>query len=98
MKREYAETLQHAARMDELIKAHLAVMDKYDPRHRVSLLVDEWGVWTDPEPGSTPGFLYQQNTLRDVIAAAMGYIFAETASRIGWGWRTLRRWSMYYRR
>ena len=57
-------------RMDEVIKGHLAVMDKYDPDHKISLIVDEWGTWYDVEPGTNPGFLYQQNTMRDAIVAA----------------------------
>lgn len=45
-------------------------MDKYDPDKKVALVVDEWGVWTDVEPGTNPGFLYQQNSLRDALLAA----------------------------
>jgi alpha-N-arabinofuranosidase len=45
-------------------------MDKYDPKKHVALVVDEWGVWTDVEPGTNPGFLYQQNSLRDALIAA----------------------------
>jgi alpha-N-arabinofuranosidase len=45
-------------------------MDKYDPQKKVALAVDEWGIWTDPEPGTNPGFLYQQNSLRDALIAA----------------------------
>src|SRR6185437_4863813 len=44
--------------------------DKYDPNKRISLVVDEWGIWTDVEPGTNPGFLYQQNSLRDALVAA----------------------------
>lgn len=46
-------------------------MDKYDPKKRVGLLVDEWGTWFDEEPGTVPGHLYQQNTLRDAMVAAL---------------------------
>ena len=56
--------------MDELITKHSAIMDKSDPKKRVGLVVDEWGVWTDVEPGTNPGFLYQQNSLRDALVAA----------------------------
>jgi alpha-N-arabinofuranosidase len=44
-------------------------MDKYDPEKRVALVVDEWGAWHQVEPGTNPGFLYQQNTLRDALVA-----------------------------
>jgi alpha-N-arabinofuranosidase len=44
-------------------------MDKYDPKKKVALVVDEWGIWTNVEPGTNPGFLYQQNSLRDALIA-----------------------------
>lgn len=50
--------------MDELITRHTTIMDKYDPDKRVGLIVDEWGSWLAVEPGTNPGFLYQQNTIR----------------------------------
>ncbi len=67
----WASTLAHALHMDELITRHSAIMDKYDPEKRVALYVDEWGTWYDQEPGSHPGFLYQQNSLRDAEVAAL---------------------------
>lgn len=63
--------LQRALRMDELVVNHSAIMDKYDPEKRVALIVDEWGTWHQVEPGSNPGFLYQQNTLRDALVAGL---------------------------
>lgn len=68
---EWASTLNSALKMDELVTRHSAIMDKYDPKKRVTLAVDEWGTWYDQEPGSTPGFLYQQNSLRDAQVAAL---------------------------
>ncbi|WP_346783019.1 alpha-N-arabinofuranosidase [Aurantiacibacter flavus] len=68
---QWASTLKHALRMDELVTNHVAIMDRYDPEGRVALYVDEWGTWYDSEPGSTPGFLYQQNSLRDAHVAAL---------------------------
>ncbi len=56
--------------MNELIKKHSEIMDKYDPWKRIALVVDEWGTWYKVEPGTNPAFLYQQNTLRDAVAAA----------------------------
>jgi alpha-N-arabinofuranosidase len=67
---EYFKTMVNCLRMEELVTKHSAIMDKYDPEKKVGLIVDEWGVWTDPEPGSNPGFLYQQNSLRDALIAA----------------------------
>lgn len=69
--KEYYTTLEKAAKIDELIKAHLAVMDWYDEEHKVGLIVDEWGTWYDVEEGTNPGFLYQQNTMRDAMVAAL---------------------------
>lgn len=67
---EYFTTLKKALFMDELVTRHIAIMDKYDPEKRVGLIVDEWGTWYDVEPGTNPGFLYQQNTIRDALVAA----------------------------
>ena len=67
---EYFSTMQRCLAMDTLVTKHAAIMDKYDPDKHVALVVDEWGVWTDVEPGTNPGFLYQQNSLRDALIAA----------------------------
>jgi alpha-L-arabinofuranosidase len=67
---EYFSTMQNCLKMEELITKHAAIMDKYDPEKKVALVVDEWGIWTDVEPGTNPGFLYQQNSLRDALIAA----------------------------
>lgn len=80
---EYAHTLKEALRIEEMVDRHEAIMDKYDPQRKVALLVDEWGVWTDPEPGTNPHFMYQQNSLRDaLIAAATLNIFNNHAERV----------------
>ncbi len=70
-KDDYIETLAIASRMDQLVRDHAAIMDKYDPDKRVGLIVDEWGTWFEVEPGTNPGFLYQQNTMRDAMVAAV---------------------------
>ena len=46
-------------------------MDQYDPEKKVGMMVDEWGCWFDVEPGTNPGFLYQQNTMRDALVAGI---------------------------
>ena len=80
---EYLATLARTLKMDQLIEDHDAVMDKYDPRQRVGMIVDEWGVWTNVEPGTNPGFLYQQNSLRDALVAALNFhIFHKHADRV----------------
>ena len=57
--------------MDALVSAHDAIMTRFDPEKRVGMVVDEWGTWFDVEPGTNPGFLYQQNTMRDALVAAI---------------------------
>ncbi|MEZ4777645.1 MAG: alpha-L-arabinofuranosidase C-terminal domain-containing protein [Bacteroidia bacterium] len=66
---QYFTTMQRALQMEELVTRHTAIMDQYDPNKRVALVVDEWGGWYDVEPGTNPGFLYQQNTMRDAMIA-----------------------------
>ncbi len=81
--REYFETMDRALFMNELLDKHIAIMDHYDPDNRVALVVDEWGIWTDSEPGSNSSFLYQQNSLRDaLIAGSILNIFNNRADRI----------------
>jgi alpha-N-arabinofuranosidase len=80
---EWASTLAHTMQMDDYITHHSAIMDKYDPAKRVMLAVDEWGTWYDTAPGANPGFLQQQNSLRDAMVAALNiHIFARHADRV----------------
>ncbi|HEV2467756.1 MAG TPA: alpha-L-arabinofuranosidase C-terminal domain-containing protein [Candidatus Sulfotelmatobacter sp.] len=80
---EYAQILKSTLDMDNLIKEQSAIMDKYDPQKKVALVVDEWGAWYAPLPGSNPGFLVQQNSMRDAILAALNLnIFARHADRV----------------
>jgi len=66
---QYFESMQSTLFMDTLVTKHSAIMDKYDPQKKVGLVVDEWGGWYDVEPGTNPGFLYQQNSMRDAMIA-----------------------------
>ena len=68
---DYFSTMSKTLFMDELLKKHINIMDRYDPENRVGLFVDEWGNWHNVEPGTNPGFLYQQNSLRDAMVAAV---------------------------
>ncbi len=80
---EYGEILKATLEMDRLIATHSAIMDKYDPQKKIALVVDEWGSWYAPLPGSNPGFLVQQNSQRDAILAALNLnIFARHADRV----------------
>ena len=77
------QTMKKTWYMDELIRRHGAIMDKYDPEKEVGLIVDEWGTWFDVEPGTNPGFLYQQNTMRDALVAGINLnIFNKHSDRV----------------
>lgn len=65
------KTLAKAKFIEELINGHTAIMDKYDPEKKIGLIVDEWGCWFEVETGTNPGFLYQQNTMRDALVAGL---------------------------
>lgn len=79
----YFTIMKRALKMEELIQKHVAIMDKYDKDKKVALFVDEWGGWYEVEPGTNPGFLYQQNTMRDaMIAGATLNIFNNHADRV----------------
>jgi alpha-L-arabinofuranosidase len=79
----YLETLRKAAGIEELIVRHGAIMDQYDPQKRIGMIIDEWGTWYQVEPGTNPGFLYQQNTMRDAQVAAISLnIFNKHADRV----------------
>lgn len=68
--KEYFGAMKNALYMEDLLRNHIAIMDKYDREQKVALVVDEWGIWTDVEPGTNPGFLFQQNSMRDALIAA----------------------------
>jgi alpha-N-arabinofuranosidase len=79
----YFSGLKKGMRMEEVVSKHSQVMDEYDPRKRVGMFVDEWGIWTDVEPGTNPGFLFQQNSLRDALIACTTLdIFNHHADRV----------------
>lgn len=80
---EWGTTIRKAWFMDELITKHGAIMDRYDPEKRIGMIVDEWGTWFDVEEGTNPGFLYQQNTIRDALVAGISLnIFNEHCDRV----------------
>jgi alpha-N-arabinofuranosidase len=68
---EWFSLLKKALLLDGMIAKHAKIMDRHDPEKRVGLIVDEWGAWYDVEPGTNPGFLFQQNTLRDALVAGI---------------------------
>lgn len=77
------KTLNKALFMDELIRRHGAIMDEFDPEKNIAMIVDEWGTWFTCEPGTNPGFLYQQNTMRDALVAGITLnIFNKHSDRV----------------
>lgn len=81
--KDYYVTLKKIFKMEELITKHSAIMDKYDPDKRITLMVDEWGTWYDVEQVTNPGFLYQQNTMWDAMVAGINLnIFNEHSDRV----------------
>ena len=80
---QWISTLAHTLRMDHFISQNSAILDKSDPAKKIAFAVDEWGTWYDPEPGRESGFLYQQNTLRDAVVAALNLnVFQHHADRV----------------
>lgn len=80
---DWARQLHYTLDLDRQLKDVIAIMDRHDPKKQTALYVDEWGAWYQPEPGSTPGFLYQQNSLRDAQVAALSFnIFHRHTDRI----------------
>ena len=76
-------TLARALYIEEVLTRHSAIMDTYDPEKKIGMMVDEWGCWHDVEPGTNPGFLYQQNTMRDALTAGVSLnIFNKHCDRI----------------
>ena len=81
--KEYYDTIRNTLKMEELVTRHGEIMNRYDPEKKIALVVDEWGTWYDVEPGTNPGFLYQQNTMRDAIVAAVNLnIFNNHSDRV----------------
>ncbi len=68
---QWYQLLLKAQGMEALVVQQRALMDAFDPERRIGLIVDEWGAWHPPTPGRPPRFLWQQNTLRDALVAAL---------------------------
>ena len=80
---DWYKTLNKTWYMDELVRRHGNIMDEYDPKKQIGMIVDEWGAWYDCEPGTNPGFLYQQNTIRDALVAGVTLnIFNKHSDRV----------------
>ncbi len=81
--KDWYRTLKATLKMEELIKRHGAIMDQFDPEKKIGMIIDEWGTWYDVEPGTNPGFLYQQNTMRDALVAGINLnLFNKNCDRV----------------
>ena len=81
--KDWYRTLKATLFMETLIKRHGAIMDQYDPEKKIGMIIDEWGTWYDVEPGTNPGFLYQQNTVRDALVAGINLnLFNKNCDRV----------------
>ena len=80
---EWFGAMRNTLIMEKLINMHSNIMDKYDPEKRVAMIVDEWGTWCNVEPGTNPGFLFQQNSVRDALVAGINLnIFNSHCDRV----------------
>ena len=76
-------TMGKCLEIEDVINRHDSIMGVYDPKKRIGLIVDEWGTWWDEEPGTVRGHLYQQNTMRDALVAALSLnVFHRHTDRI----------------
>ncbi|MBQ1849537.1 MAG: alpha-N-arabinofuranosidase [Lachnospiraceae bacterium] len=82
-KEEWYNTMAKTMYMETLIQRHGAIMDQFDPDKKIGMMIDEWGTWYDVEPGTNPGFLYQQNTIRDALVAGINLnLFNKNCDRV----------------
>ncbi len=80
---EYYWIIGKCLEIEEVLQKHISIMDRYDKEKKIGLMVDEWGTWFDVEPGTNPGHLYQQNTMRDALVSALTLnIFNKYCDRI----------------
>ncbi len=81
--KEWLSTIVNTLKIEQFIQSNIEVMDKYDPQKNWDFFVDEWGTWYDEDKSGTPGILFQQNTLRDAVVAALNLnIFHKYSERV----------------
>ena len=69
---QWYEQLAKANRMETLIKDQWGVLGEFDPKHKVKLVVDEWGSWHPEGTEINKRHLFEQmSTLRDALVAAL---------------------------
>ena len=71
-KADYFETVKKTLKLGEIMDNNISILKQASKEdHQLKLIVDEWGNWFEVEPGTNPGFLYQQNTIRDAVVAGL---------------------------
>jgi alpha-N-arabinofuranosidase len=82
--RGWFDVIREGARIEEVIKQHWAILEKYDPGHRTRLIIDEWGVWYKKGEEIAPNYLLSQPlTLRDAVHTAYTFdIFNRHAEKL----------------
>ena len=68
---QWYHLLHNASGVEQLITEQRALMDTLPAARSVGLMLDEWGTWHPPTPGAGVDHLWQQNTLRDAVVAAL---------------------------
>lgn len=70
---EWYQQLFQAGYMRRIVDDHRAVMDRFDPERKMTMVVDEWGCWHPAGSGPSKGYnlFEQQATLRDAVVAAL---------------------------
>jgi alpha-N-arabinofuranosidase len=66
---QWYELIERASRVEQVITTHRAAMDEFDVGRKCQLILDEWGTWHPPTPDAK--LLWQQNTMRDALVAAI---------------------------
>lgn len=82
---QWFSVMQQTYQVEDLIKDYIAILDDVDPAKTLGLYVDEWGTWYD-RAADAPTALYQQNTIRDAVSAALFFhVFHDHADRVTMG-------------
>ncbi|NVK56770.1 MAG: alpha-N-arabinofuranosidase [Alteromonadaceae bacterium] len=80
---QWYSTMVRTLKIEDYIEKNVAILEEVDPENKIGFYVDEWGTWYDVDKGTNPGFLYQQNTLRDAIVAGLNiHVFNRHAERV----------------
>lgn len=80
---QWYQLLAAGLKVEEVIAVQRAAMDSYDPQRKVGLIIDEWGTWHPAAKDRNPAHLWQQNTMRDALVAALSLdVFNRNADKI----------------